>query len=86
MKNRRRFKPVWLFLIVAAIASAAGCQLEPPAIFNPGELDYQRARANRYDPFPDPDAGPDIPEARPREFSKPPPEASRARWQKAPPT
>jgi hypothetical protein len=72
------------FLVIAAVASA-GCQLEPPAIFNPGDLEYQRARANRYDPFPDPQAGPAIPGVRPREFANPPPEASRSRWQKAPP-
>lgn len=73
-------------LLSAAIAATqTGCNLEPPAIFSPGDINYQRARANRYDPFPDPNAGPAIPEARPREFSNPPPEASRARWQKSPP-
>lgn len=72
-------------LFLAAAVLAVGCQLEPPAIFNPGDLDYQRARAHRYDPFPDPQAGPAIPEARPREFANPPPEASRARWQRVPP-
>jgi hypothetical protein len=73
-------------LSASCLLVAAGCShLEPPTIFNPGDLQYQRARANRFDPFPDPDAGPDIPEARPREFSNPPPEASRARWHKTPP-
>jgi hypothetical protein len=79
----RRIASLTLALGIPAIL--AGCNLEPPAIFNPGDLQYQRARANRYDPFPDPQAGPAIPEVRPREFSNPPPEASRARWQKAPP-
>jgi hypothetical protein len=83
MPNRRTIHRT--FALAAISCLATGCQLEPPAIFNPGSLEYQRARANRYDPFPDPDAGPDIPGTRPREFANPPPEASRARWQKAPP-
>lgn len=72
--------------IIAMISVAfTGCQLEPPSILNPGDLQYQRARANRYDPFPDNQAGPAVPEMRPRDFSTPPPEPSRARWQNAAP-
>jgi hypothetical protein len=83
---RRRYSVISALFLTMGVATAfAGCNLEPPAIFNPGELKMQRARAHRYDPFPDPNAGPAIPEARPREFSNPPPEASRARWQKQPP-
>lgn len=72
-------------LLMLSAVGVAGCQLEPPAVLNPGSLEYQRARANRYDPFPDPQAGPSDAGMRPREFANPPPEPSRSRWQKAPP-
>jgi hypothetical protein len=43
-------------------------------------LASQRNLAHRFDPFPDPDAGPSVREVRPRDFAVPPPEPSRSRW------
>jgi hypothetical protein len=65
-----------------------GCaNLDWPYLSNPDsltaerrELERQRARAHRWDPFPDSEAGPAMPETRPRDFQDAPPEPSRARW------
>lgn len=85
--NSDRRRPRFAAVIVGLLLlSTTGCYVEPPIIFNPGDLKYQRTRAGRYDPFPDPQAGPAIPEARPREYANPPPEASRSRWEKPPPS
>jgi hypothetical protein len=59
----------------------SGCaNLDLPYVAHPGSVNYQRARAHRWDPFPDSEAGPAIPETRPREYQDAPPEPSRARW------
>ena len=58
-----------------------GCKgIEMPSWFHPGSAEVQRSRALRYDPYPENEIGPAVVGVRPREFDKPPPEASRARW------
>jgi hypothetical protein len=59
----------------------AGCQnIAPPDFAHPGRLRDQQRNAHRYDPFPDTAAAPGGSDFRPREFDRPPPEPSRARW------
>jgi hypothetical protein len=51
-----------------------------PDWFNPGPAKYQQQRAQRFDPYPDNDIGPPVIGGRPPEFSRPPAETTRARW------
>ena len=60
------------------LIAAGGCADMFPNVYHPGPEGYQRLRAQRMDPFPEPDVGPEIVGARPREFDKPPAEALRA--------
>ncbi|MEX0585981.1 MAG: hypothetical protein WD176_05020 [Pirellulales bacterium] len=75
-------------LLRAAAATSlviTGCAtLDPPYLGYPGSVAYQRAVANRWDPYPDDEAGPSVSEVRPREFKDAPPESSRARWVRPP--
>jgi len=58
-----------------------GCSsIAPPSWSHPGSEAVQRRRALRYDPYPENEIGPPVVGVRPREYDKPPPEASRARW------
>jgi hypothetical protein len=64
-----------LFVVLTGCASTAG-----PSWFHPGSATTQQTRALRYDPYPENEPGPTIVGSRPREYQKPPPETSRARW------
>ena len=70
------------FLTVAVlITGLAGCQgLAPPSVLHPGPAEYQQRRAQRFDPYPENEPGPEIVGARPLEYGKPPAEVQRARW------
>jgi hypothetical protein len=58
-----------------------GCRgIETPNWFHPGDWKTQRERAKRYDPYAENEPGPPMEGIRPREYDKPPPEPSRARW------
>jgi hypothetical protein len=71
----------WLF----ACPGIAGCQnIAPPDFGHPGRLRDQQYNAHRFDPFPD-TAAPGAADIRPREYDRPPPEPSRARWTRAAP-
>jgi hypothetical protein len=74
---------------VITLAIALGCtgpngERRPgmPRIFGPGPADYQQQRAQRFDPYADPDMTNDnnMQDARPRAYQLPPAEPSRARW------
>jgi hypothetical protein len=63
----------------------AGCcpnqnRIATPDLFHPRSANVQRKRATRFDPYPDPNAGPEMVGVRPREYENPPAEVSRARW------
>jgi hypothetical protein len=60
---------------LAGCASTAG-----PSWLHPGTTQAQQSRALRYDPYPENECGSPLVGDRPREFDKPPPEPSRARW------
>jgi len=68
----------WAMLFLSALGGCKG--VEMPSLFHPGSGEVQRARALRYDPYPDNDIGPAVTGVRPRDYDKPPPEPSRARW------
>ncbi len=65
-----------LFLVTGGCAGTEG-----PNWCHPGSARVQQARALRYDPYPENDGGPPMSGVRPREYEKPPPEVSHARWQ-----
>ena len=74
-------------LVLFALA-AGGCHDMFPDVYRPGPEGYQRLRAQRMDPFPEPDIGPEVVGGRPRDFDKPPAEATRAgnpppQWRKS---
>jgi hypothetical protein len=62
-----------LILLLATASFAAGCCRHYPPInlFQPGSAGQQQARTSRFDPYPDPDAGPEIVGGRPRDFQEP---------------
>jgi hypothetical protein len=73
----------WLFVAGLMMGTAlGGCKnTAGPSWLHPGSAPAQQARALRYDPYPENEAGPEMVGVRPREYQKPPSEASRARWQ-----
>ena len=67
--------------ITLIVLVAAGCQTtDTPDWYDPGSTEYQQSSAQRFDPYPEPDTGPEVMGGRPREFSEPTAEPSRARW------
>ena len=69
----------WALLIVAAV-SLSGCRgLYVPSLQGPGTAEYQRKWAQRYDPYPESQVGPDVLGGRPREFDVTRAETQRAR-------
>lgn len=61
--------------------AAGGCSsMAMPNWSHPGSAAVQQRRALQYDPYPENEPGPPLVGVRPREYDKPPPEPSRARW------
>lgn len=73
-----RFVTAFMSLALVAFASSAGCGRYSHVNWgNPGRAEVQQARAVwDHDPYPDPDAGPEVVGGRPRAFDTPPPEAA----------
>jgi hypothetical protein len=75
----------WLSVGLLLIVGAAGCgaggsnRLARPNWFAPGTAAEQRQRAQRFDPYPETDTGPDLVGVRPREYQRSIPETERAR-------
>lgn len=64
------------------LTAMSGCKSTAgPSWLHPGSAPMQQARALRYDPYPENEPSPGMAGVRPREYEKPPPEPSRARWQ-----
>jgi hypothetical protein len=75
------YKILRIALPAALLAGVAGCQgMDGPNLSSPGTVAEQRLRAQRFDPYPEDEAGPPIEGARPREFQTPPAEVKRSRW------
>ena len=68
-------------LLSAVCFATGGCKTEAkPQLANPGSVESQQRRATQFDPFPQPDIGPDVVGARPRDYQQPVAETNRARW------
>ena len=66
---------------VGGLLLSVGCQgLAAPPIFNPGPAELQQARAERFDPYPENEPGPEIVGGRPLDYDRPPAEPLRSRW------
>ncbi len=75
------------FLLAAAFfgLGLAGCGETQPSLTHPGTIQQQQARANRFDPYPEPDTGPSAASmagTRPRDYQNPVAEPMRATWEK----
>lgn len=70
------------FLALVGCANQRGTflGLDTPKLQSPGTFEYQRNRANLFDPYSDQDRGPAVVGGRPRYFDKPAPEPVRNRW------
>lgn len=67
--------------LLILLSVSAGCQgMGRPQWFNPGTADYQRARAQKFDPYADNDIGPAVVGSRPPGYDRPSAEPTRARW------
>ena len=62
------------------LVALSGCNVERPRLFGPGSAPVQQKRAERFDPYPDNNIGPEVVGGRPRDYQKPLPETDRARW------
>lgn len=64
-------------LPVLMLLAVTGCpNLKGPGYLHPGTAAYQQAEAQRFDPFPETDVGPDM-AARPLAYMRPAPETER---------
>ncbi len=68
-----------LFVLILSGVVAGGCGLRRPNFLDPGDVRTQQFGAVIHDPYMDNDAGPEVPEVRPREYDKPLPEPRRGR-------
>ena len=67
-------------LVLGVLFSAVGCRgTAMPSFSHPGPEKYQQARAEYYDPYPSPDAGPKMVGARPLDYQMPRPEAEQVK-------
>jgi hypothetical protein len=86
MNNRRRCMHVLVSLAAASSIAIAGCHsIRMPNFAQPGTAQQQRADAERWDPYPDPDAGPPVLGGRPIGFTRPLNEAEWSRRYGVPP-
>ena len=70
-----------LLAVGLLLVASSGCATTAmPSWSHPGPDAVQRRRALQYDPYPEAEIGPSVEGLRPREYDKPPPEASRGRW------
>jgi hypothetical protein len=78
----------WRVLFPILAMTFAGCHspyIRTPNFAHPGTAAQQRADAERFDPYPDPDAGPAVLGGRPPGFTRPLTETEWARRYVAPP-
>jgi hypothetical protein len=72
--------PLLLFMLLVTAAFCGCASTATPNLEHPGTARTQQSRALRYDPYPENEPGPALVGVRPREYDKPPPESSQARW------
>lgn len=69
----------WAILMVG-VAALSGCRgIHCPTLQDPGTAKSQREWAQRYDPYPESQVGPEVAGARPRDFDATRAEPQRAR-------
>ena len=77
-----------IVIVCSALATAFGCRgTQTPQIFGPGSASYQQSQAQRFDPYPETNVGPNVAGGRPDGYSMPPAEPYRGRanqWSTAP--
>ena len=74
-------KTLRIILPAILLAGVAGCQgVAGPTWGSPGTAALQQNRAERFDPYPENEAGPAIEGGRPHGFQTPPAEVRRSRW------
>src|SRR4051794_7301385 len=75
----RHARTVWLGHCLVVIVAASGCSstVAKPQILHPGTFGYQRWRAEVFDPYPEPNVGPEDPGMRPPWYTTPAPEPQR---------
>jgi hypothetical protein len=66
-------QPIYCALLALAAALAGGCRSRYvwPELDSPGTASYQRAVADRFDPYLSPDAGPEVVGGRPLGYQRP---------------
>ena len=79
-KERLMWERTLRAVLMGIVAALMGCGLSRPRVGAPEPILYQQYRATRHDPYADPDAGPEAPELRPREYQEPLAEPVRSRW------
>jgi len=67
-------KPVRLIAVAFLVVGLLPGCLAPPSIVHPGPEAYQQARAQKFDPYPDPNVGTPVAGTRPQDFQNPPAE------------
>ncbi len=71
----------WILAALLMGVGLSGCSsISAPNWCHPGTAAQQRARAERFNPYPETEIGPNITGARPREFEQQIAEPARARW------
>jgi hypothetical protein len=66
--------PIRRQLLAVIALCACGCaDVAPPRVFHPGTMEYQQGRAQRFDPYPMTDMGPDLGGGRPLQYTRPAP-------------
>jgi hypothetical protein len=86
MNHHRHCTNAFVTLAAASFLGIAGCHtIRMPNFAHPGTAQQQRADAERWDPYPDPDAGPAVDGGRPLGYTRPLTEADWSRRYGAPP-
>jgi hypothetical protein len=70
-------KPVRLIAVAFLVVGLLPGCLAPPSIVHPGPEAYQQARAQKFDPYPEPEIGPNTGGLRPADYQSPPAEVLR---------
>jgi hypothetical protein len=71
MLHRRLTRRVVLVFFALAMTGCQSPYIRWPNFSHPGTAEQQRADAERFDPFPDPEAGPEVVGGRPLGYTRP---------------
>jgi hypothetical protein len=71
MAKIRQLRFVTLLIAAAFVAGCNSPYMRWPDLYHPGTAAQQRAEAERFDPYPSPDAGPEVVGGRPLGYQRP---------------